>query len=323
VAFGPDVVEHEPAHRPGAAIVLVAGVGAALAGAVAGLPREHAALPTIARYATVIALPAWHTTEAVNEIVYGTRGFDTFGETFLLLAAIVGIGTITRHKERRRGFIGEEQAGGQEQQEIGERPSRRDPPQAEARQAETGEEGGPERPPTPDATPVGLKERETAEAMTVVVRAPVRAIAPVLAIAGLYLVAWGYSPGGGFPGGAVLLGVVLLAWVAYGYRKVQRIIRPDVVEPLELAGAAAIIAIEVLGLVLKGSFSANFLPLGAVGTIRSGGILQAFSGAELIEVATGLTLAVFGMLGMAHDWSHDDDRGSGGDHGTDSPFSQQ
>ena len=45
--------------------------------------------PAIARYALEIALPQWHITEPVNEVVYGTRGFDTFGETFLLLAAVV------------------------------------------------------------------------------------------------------------------------------------------------------------------------------------------------------------------------------------------
>ena len=98
----------------------------------------------------------------------------------------------------------------------------------------------------------------------------------------------------------------LLAYVSLGYRRVEPLIKPDVVEPFELGGALAILLIELLGLVLKGSFSANFLPLGPVGTIRSGGILQAFSGSELIEVATGLTLAVFGLLGMGHDWSDDE-----------------
>jgi multicomponent Na+:H+ antiporter subunit B len=156
--------------------------------------------------------------------------------------------------------------------------------------------------------------------MTVVVRGAVRIVAPILAIAGLYLVAWGYSPGGGFPGGAVLLGVVLFVYVAYGYRKVEAVIRPDVVEPLELGGALAIIAIELFGLFLKGSFSANFLPLGPVGTIRSGGVLQAFSASELIEVGTGLTLAVFGLLGMAHDWSQEAPE-SAQDEGGDGPLS--
>jgi multicomponent Na+:H+ antiporter subunit B len=145
----------------------------------------------------------------------------------------------------------------------------------------------------------------------VVVRGAVRVIAPVLAVAGCYLVAWGYSPGGGFPGGAVLAGVVLLAYVSLGYRRIDKVVRPGLVEPIELAGALLIVLIELGGLVFKGSFSASFLTLGRSGTIPSGGILQAFSGSEFVEVGTGLTLAIFGLLGMAHDWAPDD-RGAPG-----------
>jgi len=305
MSFEPAVVDTEPSHRRAIGIILVLAVGTTLAVAVLSLPREHAPLPAVARYAMQVALPDWHTTEPVNEVVYGTRGFDTFGETFLLLAAVVGIGAITRRREPRHGFIGEEMAGRRERSRLGPRGGKGDRRQGQARQAETDEEGHGTGQATPDAVPLGTPGPERADAMTVVVRGAVRVAAPVVATAGLYLVAWGYSPGGGFPGGAVALGVVLLAYVSLGYRRIERVIRPDVVEPLELAGALAILAIEVLGLVLKGSFSANFLPLGPVGTIRSGGILQAFSGSELLEVATGLTLATFGLLGMGHDWSDD------------------
>ncbi|HEX3541136.1 MAG TPA: MnhB domain-containing protein [Acidimicrobiales bacterium] len=319
----PEVVDAEPVHRRMVGVLLAAAVAAVLGVALLRLPREGAALPTVARQAMDLALPAWHTTEPVNEIVYGTRGFDTFGETFLLLAAIVGITTITRRREHRRGFIGEELAGWREQSEVGE-PAGRDAEQAEVQDADRAEQGDSEQREsdgsTPDASPVGTHAVETAATMTVVVRGAVRIVAPILAIAGLYLVAWGYSPGGGFPGGAVLLGVVLFVYVAYGYRKVEPVIRPDVVEPLELAGALAIITIELFGLFLKGSFSANFLPLGPVGTIRSGGVLQAFSASELIEVGTGLTLAVFGLLGMAHDWSQEEPESAQGE-GRDGPLS--
>ena len=319
----PDVVDREPSHRRAAGLLLVAAVALALTVALVKLPREASPLPAIARYATTVALPQWHTSEPVNEVVYGTRGFDTFGETFLLLAAVVGTVSITRRRERRRGFIGEELAGWREQRDIGEpsQPAAGDrKEQAEARRADQEEQGEGATGSTPDDTALGTPGPERAAAMTVVVRGAVRAVEPVLAVAGIYLVAWGYSPGGGFPGGAVLVGVVLFVYVAYGYRRVERVIRPDVVEPLELAGAMAIIVIELLGLVLKGSFSANFLPLGPVGTIRSGGILQAFSGAELIEVGTGLTLAIFGLLGMGRDWSPDPAERDRDGRGHESPF---
>ena len=297
--------EEEPAHRPLIGAALAAASAVTLSVAVIALPSGHNPLPAVARYATEIALPKWHTTEPVNEVVYGTRGFDTFGETFLLLAAVLGVTTITRGREHRRGFIGEEEAGQRERAET-------DPAQpdggdeASATTADAREESG-RVPLTPDRVALGTPAPEQAAGMTVVVRGAVRTVTPILLIAGMYLAAWGYSPGGGFPAGAVVLGGVLLAYVGFGYPRIRGIVQPDVVEPLELAGALLVVAVEALGLVLKGSFSANWLPLGGVQTIRSGGVLQAFSGAELIEVATGLTLAIFGLLGMRHEWTDDAD----------------
>ena len=68
----------------------------------------------------------------------------------------------------------------------------------------------------------------------------------------------------------------------------------------------------MLGLLLKGSFSANWLPLAAPQTPLSGGVAQLFSGSELVEVGTGLTIAVFALLGMTHDWARDPEGGSDG-----------
>ena len=73
--------------------------------------------------------------------------------------------------------------------------------------------------------------------MTVVVRNAIRVVLPILAVAGLYLVAWGYSPGGGFAGGRSSSGVLLLVNASYGRRKISNVIRPGLIEPLELAGA--------------------------------------------------------------------------------------
>ena len=291
-------------RRRWVALVLVAGVAASLAAALLSVPRDGAPLPGIARDALALALPRWHTTEPVSEVVYGTRGFDTFGETFLLLAAVVGVLTICRRRERRRTFLDEEQLARREQAAVDPHPARsREQRIAEAAEAQE-QAGG-----APDGHDRQAPGPERAEGMTAVVRGGVRVAAPVLAVAGLYLVAWGYTPGGGFPAGAVLVGVVLLVYAAYGYRTVAPVVRPGLLEILELAGAAAILVLLLLGLLLRGSFGANFLPLGPAGTIRSGGLLQAFSGSELVEVGTGLTLAIFGLLGMASDWTEDDDRG--------------
>jgi multicomponent Na+:H+ antiporter subunit B len=289
-------------------------LAAALTAAMAGIPREHAPLSAVARYALEVALPRWGLTEPVNEVVYGTRGFDTFGETFLLLAAVISVVVIARSAEPRRGYFGESLAGRREQAEA-DPAAPADAGEVQARTAERREQGDlepgdPAGPETPDATPLGTPAPETADAMTVVVRTAIRIALPVLAVAGLYLVAWGYSPGGGFPGGAVILGVLLLAYAGFGRRRVSRVVRPGLLEAIEMAGAAAIIVTELLGLLLRGSFSANWLPLAAPQTIVSGGIAQLFSASELIEVGTGLAIAVFALIGMGHDWTPDERGGA-------------
>jgi multicomponent Na+:H+ antiporter subunit B len=309
-----ELEDDQPSHRPKIGRLLAGAVLGALIFGLIDETRESAPLPAIARLATTTALPLWHTTEPVNAIVYGSRGFDTFAETFLLLAAVIGISTISRHREPRAGFIGEEELGAEEEAQA-RHPTRggggSGQKEGEARAAEAREkDAGSEDSRGAGGLGAGLVRDA---AMTVIVRSAARALAPVLLMAGIYLVAWGYSPGGGFPAGAVILGVVLLVYVAYGYRKVERVVRPAVVETAELAGAMLIVAIEVLGLVFKGSFSANWLPLARPQTLQSGGVLQAFSGSELVEVGTGLVLAVFGLLGMGHDWTQGEDEESEGE----------
>ncbi len=206
----------------------------ALGAAMVGIPREHAALPAVARYAMEVALPRWGLTEPVNEVVYGTRGFDTFGETFLLLAAVVSVVLITRSARATARLLRRVAGRPAREQAETDPAAGTDRRRAAARAAERREQG--ERAPVirhrRHRTPPrwARPAPETAEAMTVVVRTAIRIALPILAVAGLYLVAWGYSPGGGFPGGAVILGVLLLAYAGFGRRRISRVVRPGLLE---------------------------------------------------------------------------------------------
>lgn len=323
-----EAVETQPKHRIGVGVLLTAAMAVALGAALLGLPRAHQQLSEVARYAMQTSLPSWNLTEPVNEVVYGSRGFDTFGETFLLLAAVISVVLLSRPREPRTGYFGEDVAGQREQSEIepaqqspdgGEREARRaesaesdeesessdDPAAAAATAPFPSKTSVEHRPKTPDNELVGGRGPERAEAMSIIVRGAVRAATPILAVTGCYLVAWGYSPGGGFPGGAVILGVVLLVYAGFGRKRVARVVQPKLMESIEMAGAALIILTEALGLFLKGSFTANWLPLTPPQTIRSGGVVQLFSGGELVEVGTGLIIAVFALLAMSHDWARD------------------
>ena len=293
----------EPMHRPWLGALAAGGVLVGLVVAFADLPDETAALPAIARRAMVQTLPKFRTTEPVSAVVYGFRAMDTFGETFLLLAAVVSVVVLTRGREPRHGFVGEERAGEEEQRRVD--PGGSDEGSRVAREAEAEEEGLGDVPATPDDEPLATPAPERAEAMTVVTRTAVRVVLPLLAVAGCYLVSQGYSPGGGFPAGAVALGLVLLVHTAFGYRRIAPVVRPVVMEAVETVGALAIIVALLLGLPFAGSFAASWVPLAPEQTLRSGGILQVFSVSELVEVGSGLVIVVFALIGMRHDWAPD------------------
>lgn len=294
-----------PRRRQVTAVVLVAATAACLAVAFLDLPREGADLPGIARDAMTQALPEWHHTEVVSVIVYGTRGFDTFGETFLLLAAVVAVIVVCRGREHRRVFLQEERLGRREQAEArrtaGRAENQRHPQAERAEQIERGvvdEEEG---------SAIGTEGPVSGQAMTVVVRTGARTVLPLLAVAGAFLLLSPWAPGGGFPAGGVLTGVVLLTYAAFGYRAVRRVVRPGPLEAVEMAGAGVIIALGVLGLVLDGSFFANWLPLGTPKTVHAGGILQVFSASELLEVGAGLLIVVFSLVAMEREWTEEDE----------------
>ena len=84
-------------------------------------------------------------TEPVNEVVYGTRGFDTFGETFLLLAAVISVVLITRPREPRRGYFGEDAAGAARAARDRPATAQADAEERAARPAERREQGEPAR----------------------------------------------------------------------------------------------------------------------------------------------------------------------------------
>jgi multicomponent Na+:H+ antiporter subunit B len=322
--MAPEVPSEEtPWHRPWLLVPVVAAIAGAVLAGVTGLPGAGRALTAIGRQAMTSALPRWGTTEVVSEVVYGSRGWDTFGETFLLLAAVVATVLLSRGREPRTAYVGEESAGRAEQRQT-DPGGGTDSEQADARAAER-EESDDSPEPAPDSAddePLGTPAPERAAAMTVVVRVGARVAAPVLAVAAVYLAALGYTPGGGFPAGAALVGVAVLLYAALGHRAVRGFVRPSVLEPVELAGAAAIVAVGLGGLAVKGSFLDNWVILAPQQTIRAGGTLQLFSGAELVEVATGLGIAIFALLGMGHDWTPDENDDESDDDSDDSDDSE-
>jgi multicomponent Na+:H+ antiporter subunit B len=123
-------------------------------------------------------------------------------------------------------------------------------------------------------------------------------VGPVLVV-GLYLVAHGQlTPGGGFQGGVILAAALLLAY-AGGQAFSRRLTAEPALEGGEAVGAAAFALLGAGGLVLASAVLENFLPLGQVGQLVSGGTLPAANLCVGLEVTGGVALILSEFLDQA------------------------
>ena len=112
------------------------------------------------------------------------------------------------------------------------------------------------------------------------------AMAGVAVLIGIWLVAFGFvTPGGGFQGGVLIAGGVLLVYVATSYRAWRRVAREVVLDPLEGAGVGGYVIVGLAALISGMPFLHNLLGPGTTGTLLSGGSLPFLNLATAIEVA--------------------------------------
>jgi multicomponent Na+:H+ antiporter subunit B len=124
-------------------------------------------------------------------------------------------------------------------------------------------------------------------------------VGPVLVL-GVYVVAHGQlTPGGGFQGGVILAGALLLVYTAGQALALERLRPLELVELADAAGAAAYVLIALGGAVFGTVVMANFLPFGTVGSLLSGGTIPLLNVAVGIEVAGGITLILTEFLDYA------------------------
>jgi multicomponent Na+:H+ antiporter subunit B len=115
-------------------------------------------------------------------------------------------------------------------------------------------------------------------------------VGPVLLL-GVYVVVHGaLTPGGGFQGGVILAGALLLVYAAGQVAAVQRVRPVSVVEVADAVGAASYTLIALSGLVFGIAVMDNVLPFGTAGSLLSGGIVPVLSVGVGVEVTAAVTL---------------------------------
>ena len=110
-------------------------------------------------------------------------------------------------------------------------------------------------------------------------------------LVGLWLVAFGYiTPGGGFPGGVVLAGAILVLYLIGSHRDYRPFRNEHVLDLLEALGAGGYVVAGVAALASGMPFLTNLFGYGQTGTLASAGSIG------ILNAAAGLAVTVAMLL---------------------------
>ena len=124
-------------------------------------------------------------------------------------------------------------------------------------------------------------------------------VGPVMVL-GAYVVAHGHlTPGGGFSGGVVVAGALLLAYAGGQGLRLRRVGSTTMLEGAEALGAAGFLALALAGLIAAGALLKNFLALGTSGMLLSAGTIPVGNVAVGLEVAGAVALVFSEFLEQA------------------------
>jgi multicomponent Na+:H+ antiporter subunit B len=116
-------------------------------------------------------------------------------------------------------------------------------------------------------------------------RAAAAAFVGPLFLVGLVVIAHGHlSPGGGFQGGVVVAGALLVVFLGAGYDEVEALRPAHLPEIAEAAGVAAYALVGLAAVAYGEPFLRDLLPKGTAGQLLSGGTIP------ILDVAVGLAV---------------------------------
>jgi multicomponent Na+:H+ antiporter subunit B len=110
-------------------------------------------------------------------------------------------------------------------------------------------------------------------------------------LVGLWLMAFGYiTPGGGFQGGVLAAGAVLLLYLVGSHRDYRPFRNEHFLDPLEAVGTGGYIVVGLAALASGTAFLTNLFGLGTTGTLVSSGSIALLNWASAIAVSCAMVL---------------------------------
>lgn len=136
------------------------------------------------------------------------------------------------------------------------------------------------------------------QGMTIIVKKTTQLIAGMIFMYGIYIIAHGHlTPGGGFAGGVVIAGSLILVTLAFGsdfLKLVKKEMGTTIVESL---ATFAVILIAISGFLFGTKvFFNNYLPKGIVGELVSAGVLPLYNIFIGIEVAASIFIIFLSLI---------------------------
>jgi multisubunit Na+/H+ antiporter MnhB subunit len=134
--------------------------------------------------------------------------------------------------------------------------------------------------------------------MTLIVKKTTQLIAGMIFMYGIYIIVHGHlTPGGGFAGGVIIAGSLILITLAYGGDFLKLVKEEAGTTIVESFATMMVIIIATAGLLFGTKiFFNNFLPKGEVGQLVSAGVLPLYNILIGTEVAASIFIIFLSLI---------------------------
>ena len=128
-------------------------------------------------------------------------------------------------------------------------------------------------------------------------------ILPLTLVYICYIILHGHlSPGGGFQGGVLVVGVILMLYFANGYEATAKTLSFNLLHEAEGVASVAYVALAMMGIAVGAQFCENILfTHGNIGDLYSSGTIFWMNLTVGIKVITGIGSITLLMLGIAQE----------------------
>ena len=125
-------------------------------------------------------------------------------------------------------------------------------------------------------------------------------ILPMAIVYMFYIILHGHlSPGGGFQGGVLMVGIVTLIYFGHGYETTLQAVHPHFLHGAEGFMSILYVAAAMLGIAYLGNFCQNvFSNIGNIGDLFSSGTIFIMDTIVGFKVLTGVGVLAVTMLGL-------------------------